>query len=150
MKKSLLFIAITITSFAFTSCKNNTLDKKNPPQEKEFNDESGIEMLTHFYTEYIPLIENSLVIADMTKMQKANCSEAFYKEYKNWEIDYDPFINAQDASSEWLNSLSIQRLNDRDKTYLVAYISSYDQKTIEITLTLDVIDGKYKIVGIDK
>jgi len=126
------------------------LEGDTTQQEAEFDDASGIKMLNNFYHEYIPLVENSLDFKKIEKLQKDNCSAVFYKEYLNWEIDYDPFINAQDANSESLNSLTIERIKKRNKTFRVTYISPYNQKIIEIVITLDIIEGDYKIVGIDQ
>ncbi len=71
------------------------------------------------------------------------------KKIKKWKIDYDPFINAQDASAESVNSLIINRVSDREKTFSVSYTYPGSDIPKEIVLTLEIVDSKYKIAGID-
>lgn len=149
MKITFFYFLFAVSFLGFSSCNENvSSDKNKTEQEVTFDDILGREMLIKFYNEYIPLVENSLDFKEIQKLQEANCSAVFYKELKKWEIDYDPFLNAQDASSEWLNSLSIEPIKEREKTFRVTY--QYDDEPSEIILTLDVIDGEYKIVGIDQ
>jgi len=151
MKVTVFQFLFAASFFVFPSCTESKSKKKSSTeQEIVFDDILGREMLNNFYHEYIPLVENSLDNMEIQKLQKASCSDRFYKEFLNWKIDYDPFINAQDANSEWLNSLTLERIKERDKTFRVSYHYSDDSARSEIILTLDVIGEEYKIVGIDR
>ena len=150
MKK---FISILLFSFFILGCSSSV--EKNDSEEfskKEtsgFDDSRGLEMLELFYTEYISLVENSVDNSEIESFQAKNCTKEFMRTMKEWELDYDPFINAQDASAESINSLIIKRISNRENTFSVSYTYPGNEVPNEIILTLELVKGFYMISNID-
>ena len=144
-------ISIVLFSILILGCSSNVEDSQalSVKETPDFNDSKGIEMLETFYKEYFALVENSIDPSEIENFRVENCTKEFMKKIKKWKIDYDPFINAQDASAESLNSLIINRVSDREKTFSVSYTYPGSDVPNEIVLTLEIVDSKYKIAGID-
>jgi len=144
-------ISIVLFSILILGCSSNVEDSQalSVKETPDFNDSKGIEMLETFYKEYFALVENSIDPSEIENFRVENCTKEFMKKIKKWKIDYDPFINAQDASAESVNSLIINRVSDREKTFSVSYTYPGSDVPNEIVLTLEIVDSKYKIAGID-
>jgi hypothetical protein len=143
---SIVLFSILILGYSSNVEDSQALSVKETP---DFNDSKGIEMLETFYKEYFALVENSIDPSEIENFRVENCTKEFMKKIKKWKIDYDPFINAQDASAESVNSLIINRVSDREKTFSVSYTYPGSDVPNEIVLTLEIVDSKYKIAGID-
>lgn len=143
---SIVLFSILILGYSSNVEDSQALSVKETP---DFNDSKGIEMLETFYKEYFALVENSIDPFEIENFRVENCTKEFMKKIKKWKIDYDPFINAQDASAESVNSLIINRVSDREKTFSVSYTYPGSDIPKEIVLTLEIVDSKYKIAGID-
>ena len=144
-------ISIVLFSILILGCSSNVEDSQalSVKETPDFNDSKGIEMLETFYKEYFALVENSIDPSEIENFRVENCTKEFMKKIKKWKIDYDPFINAQDASAESVNSLIINRVSDREKTFSVSYTYPGSDVPNEIVLTLEIVYSKYKIAGID-
>jgi len=144
-------ISIVLFSILILGCSSNVEDSQalSVKETPDFKDSKGIEMLETFYKEYFALVENSIDPSEIENFRVENCTKEFMKKIKKWKIDYDPFINAQDASAESVNSLIINRVSDREKTFSVSYTYPGSDVPNEIVLTLEIVDSKYKIAGID-
>jgi hypothetical protein len=143
---SIVLFSILILGYSSNVEDSQALSVKETP---DFNDSKGIEMLETFYKEYFALVENSIDPSEIENFRVENCTKEFMKKIKKWKIDYDPFINAQDASAESVNSLIINRVSDREKTFSVSHTYPGSDIPKEIVLTLEIVDSKYKIAGID-
>lgn len=146
-------ISVLIFSIFILGCSSSvqTMDSKEQSNKEtsNFDDSKGIEMLNAFYSEYLPLVENSINNSEIESLQAHYCTKAFMQKLEKLEIDYDPFINAQDASAESVGSLKIQRVSDREKTFSVSYIYPGNEVPNEIILTLEIVDGNCLISNID-
>ena len=110
-------ISIVLFSILILGCSSNVEDSQalSVKETPDFKDSKGIEMLETFYKEYFALVENSIDPSEIENFRVENCTKEFMKKIKKWKIDYDPFINAQDASAESVNSLIINRVSDRER-----------------------------------
>ncbi len=144
-------ISIVLFSILSLGCSSNVEDSEelSIKETPDFIDSKGIEMLETFYRKYFVLVENSIDPSELENLQVENCTKEFMKKSKKWKIDYDPFINAQDASAESANSLIIKRISNREKTFSVSYTYPGRDTPNEILLTLEIVDGIYLISNID-
>ena len=144
-------ISIVLFSILILGCSSNVEDSEelSIKETPDFSDSKGIEMLETFYKKYFVLVENSIDPSELENLQVENCTKEFMKKIKKWKMDYDPFINAQDASAESVNSLIIKRVSDREKTFSVSYTYPGSDIPNEIVLTLEIVDGIYLISNID-
>lgn len=66
--------------------------------------------------------------------------------FENEELDYDPFINAQDADESMRDSVLVKPVENSNNQYEVSFKSDYSDDMITVLVTVGVIDGKAKIV----
>jgi Tfp pilus assembly protein PilN len=128
---------------------NTRVDKK--PQSNT-DEEQVVNMLTDFYTGYITIIaKGPMDYEDKLIALKEKCCtkkllDKVAEDFKN-ELDYDPFINAQDSDVAWLKTLSVVKEPQKENTYSVSYRSN---DTTKVVIHLRVIkqDDLFKIDGI--
>lgn len=145
MKTKMLmsFFTLGFMLFSTFSCKSNQ------PQNN-FSDEQILGMLKSFYTSYI--IEDSKMPTNYEKLDSikskyctANLLNKIENQFKKQELDYDPFLNAQDCDIEWLKTLTIRKDTKKSNLYYVSYADNYNNT--KITIRLIVVKEKecYKI-----
>jgi hypothetical protein len=106
-------------------------------------------MLRTFYTNYITEIsETSDVkkeISYLDSLTHIYCTSSLLEKIKNEELDYDPFINAQDADIECLRTLTINKDAEVSNLYVVSYLETYSFQQINIKLLIVKQKNCYKI-----
>ena len=139
MKKVFLSIPILILLIAY-----QTKDK----------DEQIATMLKIFYTNYITAIsEFNMQKMDsyLDSLKKVYCTPKLLKgiqnEFERGELGYDPFINAQDADKECLQTLTIKK-DTLIPYYNVSYKESYSGITVNIKLKIEKENDSIKITDI--
>lgn len=108
-----------------------------------------ISMLKEFYTSYIT--ENSKMPPNMKNidsMKRKYCTNSLLYKIKKQELDYDPFLNAQDSNTEWLKTLSITKDSNKTNLYIVSYIDSYSNNKISVKLIIVKEKDSFKINSI--
>jgi len=111
------------------------------------SDEEVFAMLKTFYTKYIRTLNK--YPTEERKLQpllKANCDAkllARLKE-KKWsgKLDYDPFLKAQDVELEWIRTLEVRKVPNKDQ-YAVSFSETPDR--IVVHLVVKEVDGGLKI-----
>lgn len=111
------------------------------------SNDGAITMLRQFYTSYIT--EESKMSSNEEKLnsiKKQYCTKKILKKIQqDEELEYDPFLHAQDADTDWLKTLTISKDPQKANAYIVSYLSSYDKKKI-VTKLVVVKEGQgYKI-----
>lgn len=106
-------------------------------------------MLQNFYIEYVT--EVSKLPTDFKKIasiKKKYCSVYLIERLKRKELDYDPFLNAQDSEIELLKTLTIKKDLKMANAYNISYL--WDEENPPITIKLLVVKEKsdYKINSI--
>lgn len=125
------------------------------------NEKQKLEMLKEFYTIYIKQVADGPAGESgeqaINAIRKKYCSSRLLKELKkkfeNGQLDYDPFLKAQDSDTSLLKTLSITKDEHKENVYEVSY--SYDRlsgnrsemikETVIIHLTLIKANNQYKI-----
>lgn len=103
--------------------------------------------LNAFYKAYISEMSNAGIPDEkkLDEIKKKYCTPSLLKKLAKQEMDYDPFLNAQDSDINILKSISIKRNNQKDNQYLVSYIDSYSKKRILINLMMKNQNNNFKI-----
>lgn len=145
MKKIILVLGL-ICSFMLTSfCINNFVsDVCNPQGVKQ---DTITKTLLLFYTSYIT---ESLVMNDqkISELKKVYITSKFLEKLQKLELDYDPFVDAQDFDESWLESLKVVRSKEINGVYEVYRFDHYNQKYVCIKLRVIKEDCQYKINSI--
>ncbi|MDX6189718.1 DUF3828 domain-containing protein [Flavobacterium sp. Fl-318] len=146
-RRHLFFIVIVLL---IISCKKN--DEKNKTElsstDTKIADESNSkEILNAFYVAYLHEFTNSNLKESERKLDslknkycKKTLLDSISNEFENNELDYDPFINAQDVSEKMIESLSIENVVGQKNKFQVKFHddSSENKTNIMVTIT----DGK--------
>ncbi|MDR0468098.1 MAG: YbjP/YqhG family protein, partial [Campylobacteraceae bacterium] len=114
-------------------------------------DNSAVKMLREFYTQYITQnakvdgYDHNVIIA----IQNSYLSKDLLKKLKEAELDYLPFLNAQDCELDWLETLEIVPQNNDGNSYKVCF---YYQDNLRKCITLFLVEnnGKYLIDDLEK
>lgn len=61
------------------------------------------------------------------------------------DLDYDPFLKAQDYDIEWLKTLTVNKTPEKEMLYIVSYYESYKKARTTIRLKIIKEKGSYKI-----
>lgn len=112
--------------------------------------DASMEMLKEFYTEYIKeMLKTSSSEKKLHSIRKQYCTIGLLNKIKSAELDYDPFLNAQDVDEDWLKTLSVSKDPQRKKDGYIISLVDNDTKT-KTTVKLIVIKEKerYKIDAI--
>jgi hypothetical protein len=152
MKKAVIILSAIALLGCTQAAKRQAADTEKPslvaPVSKE--EEQAINTLREFYelwiTEHskdIDIDENA--IADIEKKYVSKeLSVKLKKVFAEYELDYDPFLNAQDYDIRSLKTLEINPVAEQNDTYRICY--NYDNEhTNCMTLFLVKTNGKYLI-----
>jgi hypothetical protein len=96
-----------------------------------------VKMLKDFYTSYITECSQypaATAIEAANAIKQKYCTIRFLKNMEKQDLDYDPFLNAQDCDREWIKSLSISKDTETENMYNISYkdISNDDQITVKL------------------
>ncbi|WPV67746.1 DUF3828 domain-containing protein [Chitinophaga sp. LS1] len=108
-------------------------------------------MLTKFYKAYIPAVESSTGERQIEKLQKqystAKLISRVKKQTETMELDYDPYLNAQDADKDWVRTLQIEKDPKTPNLYNVSFLDNYEKKRHYIKVFVTKERNQYKISG---
>jgi hypothetical protein len=112
--------------------------------------DAATEMLKEFYTKYITEIsKNSPNTKKLNSIRKQYCTAGLLSRIKELELDYDPFLNAQDTDDSWVKTLAVSKDPKKGKgIYVVSFSDSESKEKITITLSVVKEGEDYKIDGI--
>jgi len=125
---------------------------ENTLENVAFDETDIVSMLKEFYTLYItecdkmPLNEQNI----MALKNKYFTSE-FLTKWDDAELDYDPVVNAQDYDQNWIKTLEINPVAERNNTYRICYhYDAFDgERTNCVILVLVEKNEKYLINDIE-
>lgn len=110
------------------------------PKSVNPNDSTALVFIRTFYEEYVLAYECNFEDSVMRKY----CRPELIKKLSNKELDYDPFLNAQDFDDNLLKTLDIKKSNDPQGYYVVSYVG-YRNDNVYIAMSLAEDEGVYKI-----
>jgi hypothetical protein len=115
---------------------------------QDSSDQEKIKVLKEFYRAYTTEIQHiDLNSERLDSIEKKYCTQKLLDWWENEELNYDPFINAQDLNPELYKILNIYRDNSRENKFIVTYNYFENKPEYESKIELIVIrsgDG-YKI-----
>lgn len=136
---------------------STTSAHKTMPTERSnsTSDEQIISLCENFYISYITEIsEGTLVNSDkrLDSIKQIYCTsdllKNFWRKMENNEMDWDPFIKAQDANIKCLKTLNVGKNTQQINWYFVSYIDNYNGEKVVIELKYIKDNGSYKIDSI--
>lgn len=139
-KMLMALLAASVVLVISLSCKGNQ------PQDKS-SDEQVLSVLKSFYTSYIA--ENVKMPPNGPKIisiKEKYCTTSLLDKINSQELDYDPFLKAQDCNAEWLNTLTIKADSTKKGLYNVSYIDNNTQVTVKLVVVRD--KESYKISSV--
>jgi hypothetical protein len=127
MKTNSIFFLLTMVFISsLIQCQTKT-------EEEQITD-----MLRTFYIDYITEISRAASDNVLDSLKQIYCTPALLEriqnELNNRNIDYDPLIYAQDASTDWLKTLTIKKDTVSLGYYNISYKDQYDGITTKIKL----------------
>ncbi|MEQ9313106.1 MAG: DUF3828 domain-containing protein [Cytophagales bacterium] len=97
--------------------------------------ETKIEFVENFYEEYISeLSEMPMDLDRIDSLEKKFLTVELYKKLKEQDLDYDPFLNAQDFDDDILEKLASNEHTEKKDVVKVSYIDDYTSSTVSIFL----------------
>jgi len=128
----------------FTSCK-----------KEDENPEAKV-MLSKFYKSYISEIASSrdlkLMEIRLDSLKKIYCTKSLIDsvnvEFEDG-LDYDPFINAQDADPKMLETLSVSYIKNSKNKYVVKYKNDFSKTETKIYVKVIDNNGQFKISSLN-
>ena len=143
MKIKLLFITLFVITFNLSSCQKKT--KPNCALNER------IIHVEKFYKEHITGWNN---YDEYMEISKKYCSSNLFNKInemlETYELDYDPFINAQDVSDDILDYLKVISIDDERELFEVSFRYPVQKESERTRIKLKVVcttDG-YKIDGV--
>lgn len=136
---------ILISILALCVMLLNTFNCISSPVQDD-SDKQILSMLKSFYSNYIT--ENSKMPPNQKNIKLIKnkyCTSTFLKKIDKQELEYDPFLNAQDCKIEWLKTLTIRKDSIRNNLYYVSYINNYNNQHIIIKVIVVKLNQLYKI-----
>lgn len=115
-------------------------------QTNKYSEKEIITMIKSFYTAYIT--ETSKMPPDFNKIEvikKEYCTLSLLNKIEMQELDYDPFLKAQDCDAETLKTLSIKKDIKQKNLFYVSYNDNYTKTEITIKLIIKKENDSYKI-----
>ena len=159
MKTKLYFFAFGLVIFTTFYCSNNQTnqshkqlsDKQLSDQvliDDKLSDEQILKMIKSFYTVYIvEAAEGKLPnAAKLDSIRQIYCTTALLRSIDLSEGD--PLLKAQDATIEWLKTLSIEKDPQKRNWYNVSYIDNFNGEKVIIELKIIKEKSFYKIDSI--
>lgn len=133
--------------------QNGSIDSNDTTSSSQQAQLRGMEMLREFYTLYITendkMKRDDLRIATLKEkyvtpklIAKIDSAMLYYN------LDYDPFVNAQDYDTAWIKTLEIAPVPERTNTFDICYTYNKNSKSCT-TVVLVESEGKYMIDNFD-
>ena len=102
--------------------------------------------LKEFYKKYVFEFEKiNANQNDIDSLIKVHCSDKFLTNLYNSDINYDPFLNAQDVTSDIFKSFKVETDINTTNAFIISYNNDYDNSQIIIKIKLVKVNDKYKI-----
>ena len=119
---------------------NNSYGQISSSSDKQIR-----ETLKSFYKVYIA--ENDKMPIDEKKLnsiKRKYCTLKFIKKMKASDLDYDPFVKAQDYDKNWLKTMKINK-DSKKNIYVVCFMDTYVKTNICVKLLVLKVNKEFKI-----
>jgi hypothetical protein len=105
--------------------------------QTQSSDEQIMKMLNDFYKSYITTFSGMPSPANTAKLKalkKKYCTATLLSKIAKDELDYDPFLKAQDSDPELLKTLAVKKDPKKPNGYQVTYGDPSALTTINVTV----------------
>lgn len=117
----------------------------------DYSESEAIKVIKEFYKLYLNELEEFPPnISKMDSIKNIYCTSNFLLDNKRNDLDYDPFLNAQDSNVDWLKTLRVEKYSESEKTFKISYYDSYSNEDVTIILGVLHENGQYKIDFVGK
>lgn len=131
--RTITILLLLLVYLSFPSSGQN-IAKNEIPVIKIVKDKN-IEFLENFYTNYISAsCDLPEKIRILENLKKNSISEELIKKIDIAELDYDPFLDAQDCDNNWIKTLKVQSIQDKSNVYQVSYNHGTNKKKTILSL----------------
>lgn len=103
-------------------------------------DEAPSEFIKVFYAEYL----SALATGSTESVIDAHCTPELASRLANSDLDYDPFLNAQDFDENVLKTLEVTQ-SERQEFFVVSYMDSYSNSKVYVAMRLVAAKGGHRI-----
>lgn len=137
---------IYIASIIFGILFSNIMYSQEKQKENNSSDKEIVEMLKNFYNEYIfecdkmPMNEKKI-----NSIKKKYCTPKLLQKIDLLELDYDPFVDAQDFESTLLKTIKFTKVSKSNNIYKACYVWDFNKKTICVKLSIKKVNNIFKI-----
>ncbi len=110
------------------------------------SDKEIVQMLKNFYKEYVsesdkmPMNEKKINL-----IKKRYCTSNLLNKIELLELDYDPFVDAQDFNSTLLKTIEFTKDKKNNNNYKACYVWDFNKKIICVKLSIKKVNKTYKI-----
>ncbi|WP_395077651.1 DUF3828 domain-containing protein [Flavobacterium sp.] len=153
-------IKLVLVCFLIISCNGQVTNKnkqdikqdkkqiENTLKSIETSSDTIVKNLKVFYVSYIS--ENAKDLVDkntLKELKNKYITKSLLDKLQNLELDYDPFVNAQDYNTEWLKNIEITKDKLKDNTYIIFINDNGTKTTISLVIKKEL--NEYKIDDIN-
>ncbi len=101
--------------------------------------------LLAFYEEYITELSASSINLEQINLIKSKyCTPKLLNKLLDEELDFDPFLDAQDIDKEILKTLKVTE-DSLKNNFIISYSTGFQDEIVEIKLNLLLINNELKI-----
>jgi len=146
-------LLLLLTQSCFQKTENAIISKKdiNSKEQIQENDSLIINTIKEFYISYI--LENSknqfnsnTIYELKHKYVSKDLLQNISKQMKNGNLDWDPFVNAQDFFDGWIKTLQVKKDESVKNKYIVSYYNGKENEKIYLRIIKE--NNQYKIDSI--
>lgn len=129
--------------------EDSSNSKKVEPVNINNQGEPKIEFVENFYKEYITgLSEMPMNFDRVDSIKRSFLTEELYEKLEEQQLDFDPFLNAQDFDDNILEKIAYNEHPEKIDVVKVSYIDGYTSSTISIFLEVVELANGYRISSI--
>ena len=143
-----------LIAFFYFSCAGNSKTPGNESSENNIemiktSQDEGVEYVEMFYQEYISaLLEMPMDLKKIETIENNYLSNKLLTQLRNKQLDYDPFLNAQDFEEDIFEKMKFENHPESTNMVKVSYEDEYTGKIVTLQLELIEDNGSYKINSI--
>lgn len=135
-----------IIAIIFGILFSNIIYSQAKPKENNTSNEEIVQMLKSFYKEYVN--ENDKMPVNDEKVElikKKYCTSKLLKKMGLIELDFDPFIDAQDFESTLLKTIEISKDKKINNIFKACYFTTFNNKTVCVKFRIAKVNNTFKI-----
>ncbi len=152
MKNAIIILFSILVFSCIQKNKEPIISQLDLKDSKVLNHSENNEIITflkEFYHLYIS--ENAKNNVDrkyILQLKEKYVSKELLEKLGNENLDYDPFVNAQDYNIDWLQNIQITQVDNKDSTYLISILDNQVKKEIYVAVKKQ--DNAYRIISIEQ